>query len=103
METSALLPRVQSPTEGGTGAAKLKNDSEDDACGCSWSPELQQEAVGCSINFLKKQGMHPKNADGISSAAFLQASHSAVIHTGESSIGVSILSGKKKKDHFTHW
>lgn len=54
--------RVQSPTEVGTGAGKLKNDSEDDACGCSWSPELQQEAVGCSINFLKKQGMHPKNA-----------------------------------------
>lgn len=70
------------------------------------------DPLSCSKRLLAAALISSKNKvciqkmlDGISSAAFLQASDSTVIHTGESSIGVSILSGKlkKKKDHFTQW
>lgn len=69
------------------------------------------DPLSCSKRLLAAALISSKNKvciqkmlDGISSAAFLQASDSTVIHTGESSIGVSILSGKlKQKDHFTQW
>lgn len=100
----SFATRVQSPTEGGTGAAKLKNDSEDDACGCSWSPELQQEAVGCSINFLKKQGMHPKNARwyffcGISSSILNWIPQSSIL--GKAVLELAFFQEKKERSFYS--